>query len=1180
MAKKIKLDLSQFKASGVYTLEFDASENVILTSQTIRLVVGFSNKGPFNAPVYIPDVTTAIAIFGDIDKNLESQGCYFQRSILTCLSTGPVFALNLLRLNNDVDSPTADKVDYFGFSVATDEPNGVLTSRLYSSFYNKERFWFADVDYFLATMSVVDQGRIFNLVNLGQQSMSVIVRKSTDATPPLQGYDIFAIDWYGANNVPSYVHPYDYISDWFIDVIAVSGDWTNYQALSEDPEWSAFFTPNGFIKSQINNFLSQQNVNIITQVTGCLIVDFVDLNGNNQFIQTLVNNNTPSTGLFCAVDAEGLEYLCQNRFKVDLVGNFLIDELTGDRDLQDPTLNFLSYDQQLIQDYLYTQNSIGITGGGVTGGTAGVDYTQLNVGTLFNLGGPTGPTAGVPASALEPYNPSLTFGGLHYLRTNSGVTGGAVVNVYITNGGSGYTSAPTVSFSGSGTGAAANAVLTGGSVSSIALTASGSGYTSAPSVILSGGGGTGAAASADILTEPSLTSAQKLLLKDFSTPTASYSPFILGTVSIPAGLSGNVINQFTSGDLVKLKISGVREIAGNLTITFTHPLDTPIYASQGIQVSPTSFTAGPSGGVYEFYQQFGASDYLDIVNVASITGGTASNALTGQISTRLYQNILYQEIEDGDQIWWNADGTSPYFIDVQTTIDRDQFNVSYVRAFNNVARLSPTDLINYPAFGTVYASDNIGQPVSAGKTDIISNVNSINQFLDVLTKIDSTSFTFVPVNDPQNPNNNRIISVGDYLVSTDLELCETVGANRQSRLTKVTSVAQTTTSGVVRVTCARPIFYYAGSPVQVQKFKSIPQFTRSFDFIYLSGYTMRDAQRPNGTDLRVDEILNVLYDTNLAATLATKDVISFRYIVDTFSGTIQPNSKYQLSKLAMMRQKALAFINAPSMAQFRASTDPRFTNAPTAVDPFPPLEAQYIAEGGNLSLNPSYTFSLPTQDLGASFAGYFTPYITIRENNRNTNVPPAAYVSNNFVRKFANGEPYNIIAGQKRGTISGGNIVGVEYDFTDEDRGWLEPFGLNPIIKKRGFGVVIFGNQTAYQTVNSAFGLLHVRDLLISLENDVEEILANYLFDFNEDSIRLEIKTLVDTYLDGVRAGGGIYAYQVIMDASNNPPSVIDMNMGIIDVIIEPARGIQKFINRITVTRTGGIASGGFINFV
>jgi hypothetical protein len=106
-----------------------------------------------------------------------------------------------------------------------------------------------------------------------------------------------------------------------------------------------------------------------------------------------------------------------------------------------------------------------------------------------------------------------------------------------------------------------------------------------------------------------------------------------------------------------------------------------------------------------------------------------------------------------------------------------------------------------------------------------------------------------------------------------------------------------------------------------------------------------------------------------------------------------------------------------------------------------------------------------------------------------------------------------------------------------------------------------------------------VRDLLISIENDAEQILSNYLFDFNEDSIRLEIKTL-DNYLDGVRSGGGIYAYQVIMDASNNTPAVIDQNIGIIDIIIEPARGIQKFINRITVTRTGGIAAGGFVQFV
>jgi hypothetical protein len=513
-------------------------------------------------------------------------------------------------------------------------------------------------------------------------------------------------------------------------------------------------------------------------------------------------------------------------------------------------------------------------------------------------------------------------------------------------------------------------------------------------------------------------------------------------------------------------------------------------------------------------------------------------------------------------------------------VDRDQYSIYYAFAYTNVSRTSTT-LTPIANFGATYASNTTGQIAgfpATYKLDIVSSVASINEFIEVSGgiggKISVTSFKM--------NSDLYTISVGDLLVSTDQDLCQIENTNRQQRLTKVTSVATTSISGIVTVTTARPIYFYSGgsSGLQVQKFQSIPQFTTSFDFTYLEGFQLSDYHRPDGTDARVNAILDVMYNTNIAATLATKDVISFRYIVDTFSGVILPNSKYQLSKLAMMRGQALALINAPSMAQFQASVDPRFTAAPTAVNPYPELQTQYIADGGNLSLNPTYTFSLPSQPLGASFAAFYAPYITLRENNRNINVPPAAFVSNNFVAKFANGEPYAIVAGQKRGTIAGTNLVGVEYDFTQDDRGWLEPFGINPIIKKRGLGVVIFGNQTAYQTVSSAFSLVHVRDLLISVENDVEQILSNYLFDFNEDSIRLEIKTLVDNYLDGVRSGGGIYAYQVIMDASNNPPSVIDQNIGIIDVILEPARGIQKFINRITVTRTGGIAAGGFIQFV
>jgi hypothetical protein len=1101
MAKKIKLDLSQFKASGVYTLEFDASENVILTSQTIRLVVGFSNKGPFNTPVYIPDLKTALAVFGDTDRTLENQGSYFHRSIQACLTTGPIFALNLLKLNNDESSSTADLVGYRSFSVDTEELNGSVTDKLYASFYNKERFWFADPDYFLATLSVADSGKLFNLVNLGKETMSVITRKATDATKPILGYDIFAIDWYGAEKVPSYLHPYDYMSDYFVDVIAISGDWSDYQTLSLDPKWSTYFTPNGFIKSQIDNFLADPDVNIITLTQGSILPDFVDLEGNNQYIQTLINNSTVTTGLFCAIDEKGIEDICNNTSRIDLVGHHLIDELTADKDLDTPRLSFLSYDQALLADYLYTRNEVGVTGTGAPGGTA----IGFEVGTLYAATG----SKGINYNYFDAYSAGNKDGGFHYLET-------AATGAFV------------------------------------------------------------------------LTSTEKTELKSFLAVNSNADQkFIIGKVT---GLTGSdaVIDQFTDNSLVKLKVIGVKEVSGELRITFSHPLDKTAYANMGITVAPDylidSYNTGLTGSNPTFTAdgyQFGKADLLTIDSVTTPSGVTGPGAINGVAQTlvgygmsEFYLDVDAEEIQDGDIIWAADDGSSVQYLTFETNFDRDQFGYVDARAYSNISRDDgpPSTQSDITTWGASYASDNAGASVGANKIDIISADGSINEFVDVIAKIDSTSFTMSSIP-------TAAISVGDLIVSTDKDICVDTSQNQQSRLTKVTSVAATATTGVVLVTTARPILYYSGTPLRVQKFQSVDEFTKSYQMTYLRGFTMNSTHRPNGSDSRIGELLDVLYDTNIASTLATKNVISFRYIVDTFSGQILPNSKYQLAKLAKDRQKALALINAPSITQFRESTDPRFTDEPTSVDPFPSLNTSYIAAGGNLSLNPSYTFSLPTEDQGAKFCGYFIPYLVVRENNRNVKVPPAAFLSNNFVRKFSNGEPYAIIGGKKRGVISGPNLNGVEYDFSDADRANLEPVGLNPIIKIGNLGPVVFGNNTAYQQVNSAFNLIHVRDILISLENDTEEILSNYLFDFNEDSIRLEIKTLVDNYLDGVRAGGGIYTYQTTMDASNNTNAIIDMNMGIIDIVIEPARGIQKFINRITVTKTGGIASGGFISF-
>jgi len=73
------------------------------------------------------------------------------------------------------------------------------------------------------------------------------------------------------------------------------------------------------------------------------------------------------------------------------------------------------------------------------------------------------------------------------------VSGGVVTGISINNGGSGYTSPPTVNFYGGGsvvsggTKAKATATVSGGVITGITINSGGTGYTTAPTIVISGG---------------------------------------------------------------------------------------------------------------------------------------------------------------------------------------------------------------------------------------------------------------------------------------------------------------------------------------------------------------------------------------------------------------------------------------------------------------------------------------------------------------------------------------------------------------------------------------------------------------------------------------------------------------------------------------------------------------------
>ena len=83
--------------------------------------------------------------------------------------------------------------------------------------------------------------------------------------------------------------------------------------------------------------------------------------------------------------------------------------------------------------------------------------------------------------------------------------GGSISAINVTSGGTGYTSAPTVTLTGGGgSGATATAIVDSGSVIGVAITNPGTGYTGVPTVAFTGGAGSGAAAAAVRNAEPEM----------------------------------------------------------------------------------------------------------------------------------------------------------------------------------------------------------------------------------------------------------------------------------------------------------------------------------------------------------------------------------------------------------------------------------------------------------------------------------------------------------------------------------------------------------------------------------------------------------------------------------------------------------------------------------------------------
>ena len=172
------------------------------------------------------------------------------------------------------------------------------------------------------------------------------------------------------------------------------------------------------------------------------------------------------------------------------------------------------------------------------------------------------------------------------------VSGGSVVAVTVINAGSGYTTAPAVTFSSGA--AAATAVVATGQVNSISLTNAGTGYTSAPTITISA--------------PPSGTTA---------TAIGSYSTFATGTVQILV-TNGGV--GYTNAANTVVTITGSGSNAAASAILSGGQVVQVIMTNPGSGYAANTTVAISGGGATTNATAVAVVNTNDIVDVATFSG--------------------------------------------------------------------------------------------------------------------------------------------------------------------------------------------------------------------------------------------------------------------------------------------------------------------------------------------------------------------------------------------------------------------------------------------------------------------------------------------------------------------------------------------------------------------------------
>ena len=219
----------------------------------------------------------------------------------------------------------------------------------------------------------------------------------------------------------------------------------------------------------------------------------------------------------------------------------------------------------------------------------------------------------------------------------------------------------------------------------------------------------------------------------------------------------------------------------------------------------------------------------------------------------------------------------------------------------------------------------------------------------------------------------------------------------------------------------------------------------------------------------------------------------------------------------------------------------------------------------NASIN---TVTTQASAFDSSYAATYWPWLQTVDASTGQTVwaPASTYIPAVYAFTDASSDPWFAPAGLLRGAL--GSVVRAERKLTSGNRDTLYEANVNPIATFPGSGVVVFGQKTLQKRA-SALDRVNVRRLLIALKGYITQVSDNLVFEQNTNATRNNFLANVNPYLESVQQRQGLYAFKVVMDATNNTPDVIDRNELVGQIFLQPTKTAEFIILDFNVLPTG-----------